>query len=106
MPTWGRRFVFLAGGGEERGEQCEEEGGDEVSHAGWELKRGESDVPKLGFYAENRRRVGVKTVILTRKTPRIRCVWGEIGCGAGELSGRRAEEWTLRPPNKCLRREG
>ena len=39
LPTWGRRFVFLAGGGEERGEQCEEEGGDEVSHAGWELKR-------------------------------------------------------------------
>ena len=26
LPTWGRRFVFLAGGGEERGEQREEEG--------------------------------------------------------------------------------
>ena len=53
----------------------------------------ESDVPKLGFYDENRGRVGVKTVILTRKTPRIRWTWGEIGCGAGE--GRetmRAEE--------------
>ena len=24
----------------------------------------------------------------------------------GGLSGRGAEEWTLRPPNKCLRREG
>ena len=46
----------------------------------------ESDVPKLGFYAENRGRVGVKTVILTRKTPRIRWTWGEIGCGAGEGS--------------------
>lgn len=27
----------------------------------------ERDVPKLGFYAENRGRVDVKTVILTRK---------------------------------------
>ena len=34
LPTWGRRFVFLAGGGEEGGEQCEEEGGEEFSHAG------------------------------------------------------------------------
>ena len=39
LPMWGRRFVFLAGGREEGGEQREEEGGDEVSHAGWELKR-------------------------------------------------------------------
>ena len=35
---------------------------------GGELKSGESDAPKLGFYAENRGREGVKSVILTRKT--------------------------------------
>lgn len=30
--------------------------------------------------------MGVKIVILTQKTPRIRWAWGEIGCGAGEGS--------------------
>jgi len=36
-------------------------------------------MPKIGG-------VSVKIVILTRKTPRIRWAWGEIGCGAGEGS--------------------
>lgn len=35
----GSGLVFLAGGRQEGGEQCEEEGGEEFSHAGWELKR-------------------------------------------------------------------
>ena len=45
----------------------------------------ESDAPKLGFYAENRREWGVKSVILARKTAphpigagRNR-VWGDRG---------------------------
>ena len=37
--------------------------------------------------------VNVKIVILTRKTPRIRWTWGEIGCEAGEgCETMRAEE--------------